>query len=85
MRSATILVVATLALGMESLGATVAVKNKAEFLDVLSAAVDSEGRLQQDLEITFAADCETMVVSSRDANGYAVPRTSAATHSTIRT
>lgn len=69
MRCAIILVVATLVMGIESLGGPVVVKNKAEFLDVLSAAVDSEGRLQQDLEIAFAADCETMVVSSRDANG----------------
>ena len=69
MRSAIVLAVVTLVLGMESLGATSVVRNKAEFLDALSAAVDSEGRLQQDLEITFAANCETMVVASRDANG----------------
>ena len=52
--------------GLDSFGATISVRNKAEFLGAVAEASDGQGRLNQDLSVTFAADCAPMVVGEAD-------------------
>jgi hypothetical protein len=52
--------------GMDALGITVSVQNKAQLLDAIAEASDGRGRLNQDLVVTFAADCAPMVVGETD-------------------
>ena len=52
--------------GMDALGITATAQNKAQLLDAIAEASDGRGRLNQDLVVTFAADCAPMVVGETD-------------------
>ena len=59
---AVVLLAAIATAGMDALGITVSVQNKAQLLDAIAEASDGRGRLNQDLVVTFAADCAPMDV-----------------------
>ena len=63
---AVVLLAAIATAGMDALGITATVQNKAQLLDAIAEASDGRGRLNQDLVVTFAADCAPMVVGETD-------------------
>jgi len=52
--------------GADSFGVAVSVRSKAEFLAAVAEASDGRGRLNQDLSVTFDADCDPVVVGEAD-------------------
>ena len=61
-----VLAVAVAIAGMDAFGFAANVRSKAELLDAIAAASDGTGCLNQELVVTFAADCVPMVVGETD-------------------
>ena len=57
---------AALLSALDMAGATVTARNKAEFLDAVASASDGNGRLREDLVVSFDASCAQMTVGEAD-------------------
>lgn len=61
-----LVLVLTVVVGSQAFGRVVTVSDKQDLLDAVSASVDDEGRLREDLEVVFAADCKAMTVDPEE-------------------